>query len=332
MKAKKIAGADHTNRVRKDQCIPVRAQRPSSKSAQTNGCVPFAATDGMSAALLEIREQYKLRDDYVCAQVKLDTQIKRIVSRYTGAKKVEDKDVKSFHKSLTPNYLILRAHLDGLLNLRDLAFANREAYEKVLKPLVKKLPIWKNFAKGVCGFGEMGLCAIIAEAGAVELYPEYSSVPKLWKRFGLHIMDGAAFSTLRGRKALSKKEWQAAGYSPSRRAVMHWVVTFLLMQKKSPYRDFYLMRKEREIEKATAEGLSVLPSAKLEKMPPEERAKYRSLGHIHARAQRAVGKKLLKDLWRAWRDQVNLAKSSHGRHVSPAFGDAQELADRLRPL
>ena len=70
------------------------------------------------------------------------------------------------------------------------------------------------------------------------------------------------------------------------------------------YGALYLREKARQQEKAKAEGLTVCPAAKI---PAKAASKYRSEGHIHNRAARYVGKKLLRDLWKVWRREARLA-------------------------
>jgi hypothetical protein len=77
-----------------------------------------------------------------------------------------------------------------------------------------------------------------------------------------------------------------------------------LVKGKSAYRAVYDERKVYERQKAQAEGLKVAPSAKI---PKEKHAEYRSEGHSHLRAKRYMEKRLLRDLWRAWRDHESNA-------------------------
>jgi hypothetical protein len=71
-----------------------------------------------------------------------------------------------------------------------------------------------------------------------------------------------------------------------------------LIKAGGRYADIYRARKEVECERAAERGLLIAPSAKI---PKKQADKYISDGHIHRRAQRYMEKKLLRDLWNAWR-------------------------------
>jgi hypothetical protein len=71
------------------------------------------------------------------------------------------------------------------------------------------------------------------------------------------------------------------GYNAERRSVLYCIGDSLL-KKQNPYRELYLQRKAYEQEKAP-DGTKML---------------------WHRRAQRYMEKRLLRDLWRAWRDTL----------------------------
>lgn len=147
-----------------------------------------------------------------------------------------------------------------------------------LERAAQQLPAYDAFVKGVCGFGAVGLGMIVGEAGDLAAY---ANPGKLWKRFGLAPVMGRAPSTWRSKGGLSADDWTAVGYSPKRRSIMFQIGDSLL-KKQSPYRELYLARKTVEAEKAP-EGTKML---------------------WHRRAQRYAEKRLLRDLWRAWRGHL----------------------------
>ena len=65
------------------------------------------------------------------------------------------------------------------------------------------------------------------------------------------------------------------------------------------YRQIFLDRKVVEVEKATQEGLKVVPSAEI-----RGREGFRSKKHVYNRARRYMEKGFLWDLWRAWNDSL----------------------------
>lgn len=158
--------------------------------------------------------------------------------------------------------------------------AARHATELEMKKLAKKLPVYP-WAKGVHGLGDLGLAVIIAEAGDLAKYPKKGH---LWKRLGLAVHEGKAYSTWRGIKGgLTAEQWTEAGYSPRRRAEVFAVISEPLFRAQSvvggPYRGIYDRRRE-----ATA-------------IAHADWTKARS----HMDALRVMTKYLIRDLWVAWR-------------------------------
>ena len=155
-------------------------------------------------------------------------------------------------------------------------FEDRERIiEKQMAKLAKQLPVWEAFGKEVRGFGEVSLAVIVAEAGDLS---EYESESKLWKRMGL------APGQNRVAPGLSREDraeaWITRGYSPRRRSRM-WNIGDALIKgnRDGKYRTAYLARKAYEL-------------AREPEMTPM---------YAHRRAQRYMEKRLLRDLWRAWR-------------------------------
>ncbi|MBW8078732.1 MAG: hypothetical protein GJU76_11815 [Gallionella sp.] len=157
----------------------------------------------------------------------------------------------------------------------------------------------------------------------------------MWRRFGLHVGGGKAFYTKRA--GMSADDWMAAGYCPRRRSLIYQLTDSLLKSQlrkvtKDPdderrvalgrYGEIYLARKQLEREKATAEGLTVAPAAKIPKSCAEQ---YRSDGHIHNRAARYVGKKLLRDLWKAWKREA-IQTLPKGQFVDASRSPSQQAA------
>ena len=186
----------------------------------------------------------------------------------------------------------------------------REPYNDIEKKTTKEmdrlamlLPVWKQFGESIRGFGAGSLAVIIGEAGDLSNYSTHS---KLWKRMGLAVMDGRKQGHV--AKGLSRDDRKAAfiehGYSPIRRSRM-WNIgdTMVKGNKDGPYRSAYLARKQHERDRAEANGLTVAPSAKI---PEKRKDEFMSDGHIHLRAQRYLEKRLLRDLWKAWRRAIGL--------------------------
>jgi len=143
---------------------------------------------------------------------------------------------------------------------------------KELVALAALLPIARWVAMEVPGFALPSLAAIVAQAGDLL---NYATVAKLWKRFSLHVIDGMASRRIRGEAAA------AQGFVPKRRTIMH-NVGMSLLRVNGAYAALYRERKQHEAAKpGVPKGL------------------------VHKRALRYIEKRLLRDLWRAWRDQTN---------------------------
>ena len=146
----------------------------------------------------------------------------------------------------------------------------RLAAERRVIEIAMTFPVYAAFWEPVNGLGALGLGMIIGETGDLS---QYANPAKVWKRMGLAVIDGKSQRKAKGAEGIKQ------AYNPSRRAVM-FVIGDSLIKKQNPYRDLYLERKEYEREKAPDQKLIV----------------------YHRRAQRYMEKRLLRELWKAWRD------------------------------
>lgn len=190
-----------------------------------------------------------------------------------------------------------------------------------MERLAKMLPVWE-WARHIDGFAAPSLAVIVAEAGDLGEYPKKGH---LWKRMGVAVIGEVRQGGL--PKSAPKEAWIEHGYSRVRRSRM-WNIGDSLIKGNGdgPYRAVYLRRKDYERKRAEAAGLTVVPTAKIPKGRAHE---FMSVGHIHLRAQRYMEKRLLKDLWQAWRDAEAVAKTpvlkGQSRHATPPH------TDELRP-
>jgi hypothetical protein len=171
----------------------------------------------------------------------------------------------------------------------------RSKAEKEMVQLVKRLPVYA-WAESVRGFGAMSLACIIGEAGDIG---SYAGPAKLWKRMGLAVMGGVRQGGL--AKGAPAETWVEHGYSTRRRSTM-WVIGDCLVKsnRDGEYRTLYLERKAYE----------------LQRDPQMKRMK------AHRRAQRYMEKRLLRDLWRAWREAVQPATPSRLLPLADPFDRA----------
>ena len=179
----------------------------------------------------------------------------------------------------------------------------RKAEQKAIAKLAEKLPVWEEFGKGVRGFGIASLGAIVGEAGDLSLYPTHSH---LWKRMGLAVMNGKRQGN--AGKSASAEEWTAHGYNPERRSVMWNIGDPLIKGNDGLYRQLYDSRKVYEMVRDPA----------MSKM------------QAHRRAQRYMEKRLLKDLWRAWRRAVDGMPEGASPPCLPPQNRTQAMISRDR--
>lgn len=155
------------------------------------------------------------------------------------------------------------------------------------------LPIWHNWAEQQRGCGAPMLAKIIAEVGRD--LNEFETPAKLWKWFGEHVVNGEAARARKGEKL---------GFSKTRRSISWQLGDGLIKAggtvdkgNLSPWKTVYEHRKKYEIARAEANGLTVVPSAKITK---KNEHLHMSEGHVHNRAAKFMRKKFLEAFWQEW--------------------------------
>lgn len=194
-------------------------------------------------------------------------------------------------------------------------FTNIEAGAlKSMEKLAKSLPVWADFGEPIKGFGAASLAVIIGESGNLA---NYEKPGMLWKRFGVAPFQGndgkhhlpSAFK----KGDLTKAEWSVVGYAKSRRSRLY-VIAESLLKAQSEYRELFLARLADEHRKAelaciipATSTASTVESWANRNLPPLTLVKkidpdlHISAAHMNARSRVYVEKRLLKNLWRAWR-------------------------------
>lgn len=159
-----------------------------------------------------------------------------------------------------------------LIEARAVLRTQRLRYERRMAQLAKLLPVYP-WVKSVRGFGELSLAQIVGECGDLD---NYAGPAKVWKRMGLAVIDGGRQRRVAGAAALDH------GYAPYRRSLM-WNVgeALIKLNQGGPYRTYYLEEKKRQREKLGEEAAQA---------------------HVHNRAKRHMEKRLLRDLWKVWRE------------------------------
>ena len=238
---------------------------------------------GTRAAIAEIREQWRQRQSWHRAEKSLTLQAKAMCRRLVGGDKTDADKLYAavIDKGMHPQSFNAASAIAPLLIARDHIEASRKLIEKRLIKLVAELPV-APWIETVRGLGSLSVAGIIGEAGDLSLY---INPGKLWKRMGLAVFDGQRQRRVTGVEALEQ------GYSPSRRSLM-WTIgdCMIRAQKESdPYKILYAARR---VYTATTH--------------PDW-----TKGHSHNDAKRYIEKRLLRELWRAWR-AANGAVNSDG--------------------
>lgn len=254
----------------------------------TNQPLPYDR-EQVSDTISDIIRWHRTRSDWLRVEGDAIRRMGGLLRRDLGGDKGEAyRQVKLIMKPMKDNESSFvtekRIYLMPIIELHGKAGAEKKRAEKFLRPLARKLPVWQ-WVGSVHGFGEIGLTQIIGEAGDLWEYPTYD---RLWKRFGLACIDGERQHRVKGRSKADKEKAIRFGFSPTRRSIIH-VIGDSLMKKQNPYRDLYLERKALEAWR--------YPEAKK--------------GQHHMRALRYMEKRLMRDLWRAWRKAEQAAPNSH---------------------
>lgn len=172
---------------------------------------------------------------------------------------------------------------------------------KALEKLAKSLPIWEQFGAGVRGFGPASLGVILAEAGDLSKYSTHS---KLWKRMGVAVMGNVRQGGL-GKNA-SAEEWIAHGYNCKRRSLLFMIGASIIKKQVSNPKDKATKKPIGEPKAVGRYGEAYLNRKAYEyARDPEIRPIV-----ADRRAQRYMEKKLLRDLWNAWRRAEKLSSSA----------------------
>jgi hypothetical protein len=163
--------------------------------------------------------------------------------------------------------------------------AHRATVEKSMIELAETLPV-SAWVKATPGLGLLGLAIIIGEAGDLS---NYSNPAKLWKRLGLAVFNGKS-----QRKCLDKEEAIRQGYNPRRRSAI-WTIADSMLKTAGPYRDIYVARRAYELANHT----------EFDKGIDKKTGKQKVSMHCHRRSTRYAEKRMVRDLWRAWRGQTS---------------------------
>jgi len=169
------------------------------------------------------------------------------------------------------------------------------ACDKIMVDMVKDMPIVDQFVRPLKGFGELSFARILAEAGG-DLWT-YPNPAKLWRRFGLAVINGEAqghpngFGYTAGVN-VPKELWASHFISKRRRSISYVAFDPVIKHNGQPYKAFFDKKKAERQAKLEAEG----------------NKRYKVIGYKHG--HRLMEKEILKDLLTMYNDG-NPAYSEH---------------------
>lgn len=271
------------SRVSSNPLLPPEQEEKAKCEQIASLSMPSRLLDVVAA----IRELHRERQDYHSAEKRLTLQIKSIQRRVHAAGCPLTAEAKAAgklqgHAKCSGVYDALPAAALVLAEQRDLISTHRKRPEKEMQKLAKSLPVW-SWVEYTRGLGALGLAQIIAECGDLS---NYNNPAKLWKRMGLGMYQRADGLWERQQKAAGENG-VLSGYSPTRRSIL-FVIGDSIIKAGGEYRELYDSRKLLEAQK---------PACGRFKCTGE----HCTPGHIHNRAKRYMEKRLLRNLWRAWR-------------------------------
>ncbi len=275
----------------------------------TTAALPHRETTPAELAIIEEVDRInRRRNQYIKDRIRLinggKAQLRLAVgaAKFTGEKTKEELEEmrKAADKAWTaackpdhPNHELIAATLAAIEPLD----AAQEACEKLLVKLVKQLPVYE-WVKSVNGFGDVSFATIVGECGDIGAYRNPSCI---WRRMGLAPFEGKAGATWKAKGGLTADQWTEFGYSPRRRSVsfnLNKIIGGMGLWRPVFGSD---LSDANYYQRVFAERARI-EAAKLE-MPITEsdKGKESYTKHVENRAQRYVQKRLLRELWRAWR-------------------------------
>jgi hypothetical protein len=241
---------------------------------------------------LQLRDRCRTRTDYHKAEKSLTLEMKAICRRHCdGDKTVANERFKAMEKLNGSAVDPLAPLLVPLFASRAPVMVARNYQEEQIKELARSLPVWPWIRDEVKGCSDLLLGLIVGAACGSKLITigDYPTPAKLWKRFGVGLVDGE-----RQRKHIDEALAEKHGYSPLRRSTI-WVAGDCLIKagESGSYYQLYADRKAY----LTERGWCGKCRRKGEKGDREVCIP----GHLHNSAKRFMEKRFLLNLWQEWK-------------------------------
>lgn len=228
-----------------------------------------------------------------------------------AAKIMASEDFNALPSDLAEIAIALAPHIATARSMAQPGEVMQHQIELTMKRIARQFPVWE-WVKDIKGLSDLGLAIIIAEAGPLD---KYSSHSKLWRRLGLAPItkngETRAGSTWRMKGGLNAADWTTAGYSARRRAaIFSQVGNPIIGGMGKGYRptvgeDIEQNEKLSHYEKVFVRRLRYEAAKDSTLRRENTEAGKESFSKIcAAKAQYYAEKRLIRDLWKAWRRAV----------------------------
>jgi hypothetical protein len=215
----------------------------------------------------------------------------------------------------------------SLFDKRFFAYVEEEMTElevkgtRRLETLLRGIPIWEQFLKPLKGIGPKMGALLVAETNIENCH----TPSKLWAWWGLHVVKG---------KAVQKNSESPSKFSPFRKAKAVKVLAELMLLHKTPvYYDLYREYKARKAKQVVKTCMACGGTGKAHRWNKAEGQReevqcWNCNGtggpapwgitdeHRHRAACRYMVKRLLLDMWKAWR-------TLEGLDMPPSYAEVQ---------
>lgn len=198
-----------------------------------------------------------------------------------------------------PLRLWIKPYLDAMLPLEDAI----DAQAKTIARLAKQLPV-ADWAKGVAGLSERFLGLIVGECGAP--VGEFRNPSCVWKRMGMAVIDGGRQRKVVGDAAVEH------GYVARRRALMWNIGESIIKQQVRKHED------------GTRCAIGELGQVYIDRRAYLEARDGEDVKRVHTNAKRYMEKRLLRQLWQAWRAPLIIRPT-----ITPEVARAAALQSHL---
>lgn len=256
-------------------------KNPDDHGAEDEGqsSIDTQDRDALADVLADLHETGSLYRLHVRAVGNLERALKSLARKVASARYEREGLKPPKGKMPTPieeDFAVAAQVAPEFVEVIAILSVPRKRYAKRLKVLGGQLPV-ADLARETRGLGTTTLLSLGELIGVTGDLDRFANPAKLWKYMGLGRVNNADGSSENQRKRRDKDKAAAHAYAPWKRALMYVLAENLMKLNKGEYRELYDAQKATKLEAGWTKG------------------------HAHNHALRLVAKRLLRNLWRAWR-------------------------------